>query len=194
LREYKHDLETETQLQPPPQTQTYKLKQMQVHQDEEQLVELRQREEAIRQLETDILDVNQIFRELATLVHDQGDTIDSIEANIESSSIRVTQGTEQLRKASGYQTSARKKQCIMFGAGAVILLFLILVIYFTTWFPEAFFLFTQIQDARKQRKYSKFQYVCKFLLGRVIMLLFPLQIIVNLQEYFYRKNLISDFK
>jgi hypothetical protein len=49
LREYKHDIETETHLQPPPQT--YKLKEMQMHQDEEQLVELRQREEAIRQLE-----------------------------------------------------------------------------------------------------------------------------------------------
>ena len=34
--------------------------------------------------------------------------VDSIEANIESSAIRVTQGTEQLRKASGYQVCFTK--------------------------------------------------------------------------------------
>ncbi|CAN7951633.1 unnamed protein product, partial [Ixodes pacificus] len=37
----------------------------------------------MRQIETDMLDCNQIFKDLATLVHEQGETINSIEGNIE---------------------------------------------------------------------------------------------------------------
>jgi len=50
--------------------------------------------------------VNQIFRDLATFVHDQGETIDSIEAHIESSSIRVSEGVQQLQKANTYAVSS----------------------------------------------------------------------------------------
>jgi hypothetical protein len=40
--------------------------------DEEQNIEeLRERERAIQQLESDIVDVNTIFKDLATLVHEQ---------------------------------------------------------------------------------------------------------------------------
>lgn len=48
------------------------------------------------------MDVNQIFRDLATFVHEQGETVDSIEAHIESSTIRVSEGVQQLQKASNY--------------------------------------------------------------------------------------------
>ena len=37
------------------------------------------------------------------MVHDQGELVDSIEANVETSSIRVNEGTEQLRQAERYQ-------------------------------------------------------------------------------------------
>jgi t-SNARE complex subunit (syntaxin) len=40
-------------------------------QEEQNLEEIRERELAIRQLESDIVDVNTIFKDLATLVHDQ---------------------------------------------------------------------------------------------------------------------------
>ena len=57
----------------------------------------------MRQLESDILDVNTIFKDLATLVHDQGEMIDSIEANVESTHVRVQEGTDQLRQAETYK-------------------------------------------------------------------------------------------
>lgn len=66
---------------------------------------LREREQAIRKIEGDIVEVNQIFKDLATMVHDQGEVIDSIEANIESSSIQINEGTTQLIKASSYAVS-----------------------------------------------------------------------------------------
>ena len=53
--------------------------------------------------QSDIVDVNTIFKELATMVHEQGEMIDSIEANVESSQMRVEEGTSQLATASSYQ-------------------------------------------------------------------------------------------
>lgn len=73
--------------------------------DESAMEEVREREQAIRQLESDILDVNQIFKELATMVHEQGETIDSIEANIEQAHIQVEEGVTQLSQAATYQVT-----------------------------------------------------------------------------------------
>uniref|UniRef100_A0A8D0GP30 t-SNARE domain containing 1 n=1 Tax=Sphenodon punctatus TaxID=8508 RepID=A0A8D0GP30_SPHPU len=42
---------------------------------EEDLEAIRQREEAIQQIENDMLDVNQIIKDLASMVYEQGDTI-----------------------------------------------------------------------------------------------------------------------
>jgi hypothetical protein len=37
-------------------------------------------------------------QDLATMVHEQGDIVDSIESNIEAASVQVHQGTDQLRQ------------------------------------------------------------------------------------------------
>ena len=47
--------------------------------EEQNIEELQERERSIRQLESDIVDVNTIFKDLATMVHEQGEMIDSIE-------------------------------------------------------------------------------------------------------------------
>ena len=47
------------------------------------------------------------LQDLATLVHDQGEVIDSIEANVESTHVRVQEGTEQLRQAENYKVRWR---------------------------------------------------------------------------------------
>lgn len=57
--------------------------------------------------QSDILDVNTIFKDLATLVHEQGEVIDSIEANVESTHVRVQEGTEQLRQAETYKVQKK---------------------------------------------------------------------------------------
>ena len=44
------------------------------------------------------------------MVHEQGDIVDSIESNIEATTVQVTTGTEQLRQAADYQSKARKKK------------------------------------------------------------------------------------
>ncbi|XP_064475113.1 syntaxin-12-like [Ornithodoros turicata] len=71
---------------------------------------LRERERSIRQLESDIVDVNTIFNELSSMVHEQGEMIDSIEANVENTSLSVEHGMQQLAMASRHQQKARRKK------------------------------------------------------------------------------------
>ncbi|XP_064483593.1 syntaxin-12-like [Ornithodoros turicata] len=92
---------------------------------------LREREQAIRKLESDIVDVNTIFKDLAAMVHDQGDVIDSIEASVETAAISVDEGVEQLAKARQNQVKARKKMICLAVFGIVLLAIVITVIVLT---------------------------------------------------------------
>lgn len=69
------------------------------------------RETGIKQIEQTITEVNEIFTDLANLVHEQGFMIDNIESNIESTVHNTAEGVVQLRKASEHQKSARNKMC-----------------------------------------------------------------------------------
>ncbi|GLV45882.1 Syntaxin 7 [Carabus blaptoides fortunei] len=66
--------------------------QQQQMQDEMNLQLLEEQEQSIRRLEADISDVNQIFKELGAIVHEQGDLIDSIEASVERTEVFVSEG------------------------------------------------------------------------------------------------------
>ncbi|TEA33733.1 hypothetical protein DBR06_SOUSAS12810089 [Sousa chinensis] len=108
--------------------------QMQSQEDEVAITEqdlelIKERETAIRQLEADILDVNQIFKDLAMMIHDQGDLIDSIEANVESSEVHVERATDQLQRAAYYQKKSRKKICILVLVLSVIIVILGLILW-----------------------------------------------------------------
>lgn len=93
-----------------------------ITEDDLRLIE--ERETAIRQLEADIMDINEIFKDLGMMIHEQGDIIDSIEANVETAEVHVQQANQQLSRAADYQRKSRKKMCILILAltiGAVIL-------------------------------------------------------------------------
>ncbi|XP_063351439.1 syntaxin-7 isoform X1 [Pelmatolapia mariae] len=80
---------------------------------EEDLRLIQERESAIRQLESDIVDINDIFKDLGMMVHEQGDMIDSIEANVENTETNIQKGVHQLARAADHQQSSRKKICII---------------------------------------------------------------------------------
>ncbi|XP_062834627.1 syntaxin-7 [Anolis carolinensis] len=82
-----------------------------ITEDDLRLIE--ERESAIRQLEADILDINEIFKDLGMMIHEQGDVIDSIEANVETAEVHVQQANQQLSRAADYQRKSRKKICIL---------------------------------------------------------------------------------
>jgi len=96
--------------------------------EEDNMAQLQDRERSIRQLESDIVDVNTIFKDLATMVHEQGTMVDSIEQNVESTDVRVHEGTEQLRQAETYRNRARKKKFILCLIGVILLIILIIII------------------------------------------------------------------
>jgi len=81
--------------------------------EEVDLSELQEREQSIRKIETDIVEVNQIFKDLATMVHEQGEVIDSIEANVETATIQVSEGAQQISKARDYQVCSRSNSDIL---------------------------------------------------------------------------------
>jgi len=71
---------------------------------------IQEREQAIHKLESDIMDVNQIFKDLGMLVHEQGEVIDSIEANVENASVHVEQGTSELQKSQRISIESTPKE------------------------------------------------------------------------------------
>lgn len=100
----------------------------QIQEEDYNIEQLEERENAIRQLESDIVDVNTIFKDLATMVHEQGEIVDSIEANVESTTVRVHEGTDQLRQAETYRNKARKKKLILSVVGVTLLVIIIAII------------------------------------------------------------------
>ncbi|KAL6994545.1 hypothetical protein U1Q18_052570 [Sarracenia purpurea var. burkii] len=61
---------------------------------------IEEREQGIRDIQDQIGQANEIFKDLAVLVHEQGVVIDDIQSNIETSSSATTQARVQLSKAS----------------------------------------------------------------------------------------------
>ncbi|XP_071965140.1 syntaxin-7-like [Antedon mediterranea] len=90
---------------------------------------IEEREERIRQIEGAMLDVNEIFRDLSAIVSEQGEMIDSIEANVDHADTNVESGNEQLITASKYQKKARKKMCCIFIILIVVAGILALILY-----------------------------------------------------------------
>jgi syntaxin 7 len=75
-------------------------------QEEIDLQALEEQERTIRELEDNIVGVNEIYKKLGALVYEQGNTIDSIEASVENTSVFVSEGTDQLRRASHYSVGS----------------------------------------------------------------------------------------
>eukprot|EP00931_Biecheleriopsis_adriatica_P050032 TRINITY_DN28956_c0_g1_i1.p1 TRINITY_DN28956_c0_g1~~TRINITY_DN28956_c0_g1_i1.p1 ORF type:complete len:382 (+),score=87.81 TRINITY_DN28956_c0_g1_i1:58-1146(+) len=85
-----------------------------------------EREEGIRRIQSQVHEVNQIFRDLASIVSEQGNEIDSIERTAESASADTKQAALELRKAHDRSRGSRERLCCMLTA-AVVLLFLIVL-------------------------------------------------------------------
>jgi len=73
--------------------------------------QMEEREKGIKEIETTIIEINEITRDLSTLVHEQGILIDNIETHIDVAVQHSTQGVEELRKASDYQKSGKSYMC-----------------------------------------------------------------------------------
>ncbi|KAL4629360.1 syntaxin-12-like isoform X1 [Arapaima gigas] len=80
---------------------------------QEDLEMLKDRQASLHQLESDMIDMNEIFKDLSVMIQDQGDTLDGIQENMQRTEQRVEQGVEQLFQATNHQQRSRKKMCIL---------------------------------------------------------------------------------
>jgi len=95
---------------------------------EENNTAIRRREEEINSVVQIIQDLNTIFRDLASMVTEQGEVVDRIDYNIENTSIKVEEGLEQLKKASKYQKKNRKMKCILILSVSLIFMLFLLIL------------------------------------------------------------------
>ncbi|KAG4065321.1 hypothetical protein HA402_012763 [Bradysia odoriphaga] len=79
-----------------------------------------EREHRVQQIEADVLDVNEIMRDLATLINQQGEQIDSIESGIDHAAGEVEAGTSELIKAAQSQAKYRRKVLILLAIAVII--------------------------------------------------------------------------
>ncbi|KMT07835.1 hypothetical protein BVRB_6g146470 [Beta vulgaris subsp. vulgaris] len=69
---------------------------------------IEEREQGIKEIQSQIGQVNEIFKDLGVLVHEQGVVIDDIHSNIEASAAVTTQAKQQISKASKSERSGSK--------------------------------------------------------------------------------------
>lgn len=125
--------------------------------EKEKYVELNTR---IRQIESDVIDVNQIMKELSSMVSQQSEVIgkftfskkilqklstynffvikfeyvlipDTIENCIENATGNIEQGASELQKAAQYQNKFRRKLCILVIISLIIVSILIAILVVT---------------------------------------------------------------
>lgn len=85
-----------------------------------------ERESEIRNIEQSVGELNELFRDVAHMVHEQGQSLDMIADNV--TNVRDdTRGADQnLRTASRHQKNARNKMCCLLLILAVILIVVVL--------------------------------------------------------------------
>lgn len=88
-----------------------------------------QREQEVNSIVKSIVDLNDIFKELARMVEDQGTILDRIDYNIEQTQTQVYEGFKQLQKADTYQRKNRKMCCILILGASIILLIILIIIF-----------------------------------------------------------------
>lgn len=87
-----------------------------------------EREEEIRNIEQGVGDLNVLFRQVAQIVNEQGESLDSIADNVQNIRDDTRQAEIENRQAARYQKAARNKSCCLLLILAVILTIVILAI------------------------------------------------------------------
>lgn len=87
----------------------------------------KEREREILKISKSILELNSMFKDVASLILDQGTILDRIDYNVEQTSMRVKSACKDIEKAEKYQRG-RKMQLIVFLSGIALLLMLLILI------------------------------------------------------------------
>ncbi|KAL0328031.1 UNVERIFIED_CONTAM: syntaxin [Sesamum calycinum] len=90
------------------------------------LEEIQERHDAVKEIEKKLLDLHQIYLDMAVLVEAQGEILDNIESQVSNAVDHVQSGTTALQNAKKLQKNSRKWMCI----AIIILLVIVAIIVF----------------------------------------------------------------
>lgn len=85
-----------------------------------------ERESEIRNIEQSVGELNELFRDVAHIVNEQGSQLDIISDNVQNVGSNTQGANSELRSASRYQKNARNKACCLLVILAVILVIIVL--------------------------------------------------------------------
>ncbi|PRQ53031.1 hypothetical protein RchiOBHm_Chr2g0162001 [Rosa chinensis] len=88
--------------------------------------EIQERRDAVKEIEQSLIELHQVFLDMAALVDAQGQQLNDIESQVARASSFVRGGTVQLEQAKEYQKSSRKCICI----GIVLAICLVIILLF----------------------------------------------------------------
>lgn len=91
--------------------------------------EIQERHDAVKEIEKNLLELHQVFLDMAALVEAQGHQLNDIESHVLHANSFVRRGTEQLQEAKEYQSSSRKWTCIAILAGIVLVVVVLFPIF-----------------------------------------------------------------
>lgn len=89
---------------------------------------IEEREQAIQDIQQQIGEVHEVFKDLATLVHSQGIIIEEIDMNIENSAAVTKEAKTEVAKAAKTQKSNSSLICLLMVIFGVVLLVVIIVL------------------------------------------------------------------
>lgn len=87
-----------------------------------------EREEEIRNIEQGVGDLNVLFQQVAQIVSEQGEMLDTIANNVENVRDDTAGADRELRSAARYQKNARGKACCLLLILSVILTIIVLAV------------------------------------------------------------------
>jgi t-SNARE complex subunit (syntaxin) len=90
--------------------------------------EIRRKQQDIEQIERDVQEIGSMMEDLNYLVNEQGEMVDSIEANMGKSRDHAVAAHGEIQQAAKYQAKRRKLMCVIFFIFIVILTIVLVVV------------------------------------------------------------------
>lgn len=87
-----------------------------------------ERESEIRNIEQSVGELNELFRDVAHMIHEQGEQLDIISENVYDTRDQTMAAHRELTSAARYQRNARNKMCCLLLILAVVLTIIILAV------------------------------------------------------------------
>ncbi|KAJ0714992.1 putative target SNARE coiled-coil domain, syntaxin domain, syntaxin/epimorphin [Helianthus annuus] len=89
---------------------------------------IEERDQGIQEIQNQIGEVNEIFKDLAVLVHEQGAMIDDIGSNVENSHAATAQARSHLAQASKTQRANSSMTCLLLVIVAIVLCIVVIIV------------------------------------------------------------------